>query len=131
MKPIVMPLVGAAAAFALLAAAIPPLAHAQTVVGDPVDASAVVTDHGDWTLKDREHWLFSRLDKARNDGSIDDHEFDRVHHEIDGIRADEDHMRGDHDGQLTDNENVDLEARLDTVAAQIHWLHDSAFQRPW
>jgi len=129
MKLIALPF--AAGAAALLVAALPMSPARAQVTGDPVDASALVTAHGDWTLKDREHWLFSRLDKARDDGSIDDHEFDRVHHEMDRIRADEDRMRGDHDGQLTDNENADLEARLDTVAAQIHWLHDSAFQRPW
>ena len=131
MKTLVLSLAGAAAAAALIASAIPPAAHAQTYVGEPVDANAVVADHGNWTLKEREHWLFSRLDKARDDGSIDGHEYDRVRHDMDNIRADEDRMRDNHDGQLTDNESTALEARLDGVAAQIHWLHDNAFQRPW
>jgi len=136
MKPLVLSLAGAAAVAALMASAIP-AAHAQSYVRDPayvgapVDASVVVADHGDWTLKDREHWLFSRLDKARDDGSIDGHEYDRVKHEMDNIRADEDRMRDSHDGQLTDNQSAELEARLDSVATQIHWLHESAFQRPW
>jgi len=129
-KLIALPIVAGAAA--LMVAALPvPAAHAQSNVGAPVDASVVVADHGDWTLKDREHWLFSRLDKARDDGSIDGHEYDRVKHEMDNIRADEDRMRDSHDGQLTDNQSAELEARLDSVATQIHWLHESAFQRPW
>ena len=93
MKPLILPLAGAAAAAALMASAIPLAAHAQSYVGSPVDANAVVADHGNWTLKDREHWLFSRLDPA--------------------------------DGR------DDPAARLDSVAGQIHWLHESAFQRPW
>jgi hypothetical protein len=130
MKLIALPI--AAGAAALLAAAMPaPGAHAQSYTGAPVDANAVVTDHGDWTLKNREQWLFSRLDKARDDGSIDGHEYGRVRHEMEDIHADEDRMRDNHDGQLTDNENASLEARLDTVANQIHWLHESSFQRPW
>jgi hypothetical protein len=40
-------------------------------------------------------------------------------------------MRDSHDGQLTDNETTLLEARLDDVAAKIHWAHEQAFQRPW
>jgi hypothetical protein len=115
-----------AAASALLTLAAVPVAHAQAV-----DTSAVVGDHGNYTLKQRESWLTDRLDKARDDGSIDRSEFDRVHHELSRIRDDEDRLRDAHDGQLTDNENTDLEARLDGVADQIHWLHEESFQRPW
>jgi len=130
MTRIALPILAGAAA--LVAAALPMgRAHAQSYVGAPDDANAVVADHGNWTLKDREHWLFSRLDKARDDGSVDGHEYDRVKHEMDNIRADEDRMRDNHDGQLTDNESVALEARLDGVADQIHWLHESSFQKPW
>jgi hypothetical protein len=91
----------------------------------------VAADHGNWTLAQREDWLASRLDKAREDGSIDHHEFDRVKHELHGIHEDEEKMRDHHDGQLTDNETADLESRLDAVAAQIHWLHEHSFTRPW
>ena len=130
MKFIALPI--AAGAAALLAAAMPLAgAHAQSYVGTPVDANTVVADHGNFTLKDREHWLFGRLDRARDDGSIDGHEYNRVRREIDSIRDDEDRMRDNHDGQLTDNETTALEARLDSVANQIHWLHESAFQKPW
>lgn len=107
-------------------------ASAQALSGDAVDTAAVVGNHGNWTLKERENWLQDRLQTARDDGSINGDEFDRVHHEIDRIRDDENRMRGDHDGnQLTDNETAALETRLDGVADQIHWLHEDQFRRPW
>ncbi len=113
---------------AALLLALTPLAavHAQAV-----DANAVVSDHGDWTLRQREDWLKDRLDKAKDDHSIDRAEYDRVHDHLNEIRHDEDRMRDRHDGQLTDNETATLEARLDGVADQIHWLHEDAFRRPW
>ena len=49
---------------------------------------------------------------------------------MDSIRAEEDRMRDAHDGQLTDNETSSLEARLDSVSSQIHWLPESGFQKP-
>jgi len=107
-------------------------ASAQALSGDSVDTAAVVGNHGNWTLNEREKWLQDRLQTARDDGSINGDEFDRVHHEIDRIRDDENHMRGDHDAsQLTDNETATLETRLDGVADQIHWLHEDQFRRPW
>jgi hypothetical protein len=117
----------AAAAAAVLACA--PAAFAQT------DATPIVTpagpDVGNWTLKRREDWLNDHINKAHDEHAIDGHEADRAHHMLDHIRDDENHMRDHHDGQLTDNETADLEARLDQMAAQIHWAHDNNFARPW
>jgi hypothetical protein len=116
---------GAAALLALAAPAGP--AAAQMV-----DANATVSgDHGDWTLKQREDWLNDRLHASRDDGAIDGREFDRVNHELDLIRDDENHLRGAHDGQLTDNETIALEGRLDAVADKIHWMHENQFRKPW
>ncbi|MGH6993994.1 MAG: hypothetical protein ACRED8_01910, partial [Caulobacteraceae bacterium] len=119
---------------ALGAAALVPLAptvvRAQDAAMTP-DASATNPEHGNWTLNEREHWLDSRLDMARDQGSIDHHEYNHVKHEIAGIRHEEDRMRDNHDGQLTDNETAMLETRLDTVADQIHWLHENSFTKPW
>jgi hypothetical protein len=95
------------------------------------EAPAVAADHGNWTLKERENWLHSRLDKARDDGSLDHHEYNRVKHDLDAIHDNEEAMRDHHDGQLTDNQTADLEARLDDVASKIHWLHENSFERPW
>ena len=119
------------AAALLIGTAPAALVHAQPVSGDAVDTSAVVSPHGNWTLRQREDWLYSRLDKARDDGSLGGDEFEHVHHDIDQIRADEDSMRDGQDGQLNDNQTAMLETRLDGVADQIHWIHENNFRRPW
>jgi hypothetical protein len=126
MKSSTLSLLGGAAAAALFALAPMAGANAQSAMMTPV-----ATEHGDWTLGQREEWLHSRLDKARDDGSLDRGEYERVRHELEGIHHEQDRMRDMHDGQLTDNETQDLEARLDSVAAQIHWTHEHEFQRPW
>ena len=113
---------GAAALFALA-----PLSAVQA----QDEAPAVAADHGNWTLKEREDWLHDRLDKARDDGSVDHHEYDRVKNDLKRIHETEEAMRDHHDGQLTDNQTADLEARLDDVASKIHWLHENSFVRPW
>ena len=125
MKRVVVPLIAIPAAALLMTTAAAP-ASAQ-----PAGYNVSETRHGDWTLKERENWLSNRLDKAHDDGSVDHHEYDRVHDQIRGIRHDEDRMRDHHDGQLTDGETQMLEARLDDVADHIQWLHENAFQRPW
>ncbi|MGC1305184.1 MAG: hypothetical protein WA840_22680 [Caulobacteraceae bacterium] len=120
------------AAGAAMILGLPLAAHAQPdAMGAPPPAGAV-REHGDYTLKQREDWLSNRIDKAKDDGAIDGHEADRVRRELDRIKHDEDHYRDHHGGdQLTDNETADLEARLDQLADQIHWLHENSFRRPW
>jgi hypothetical protein len=101
-------------------------------IAQPDDvASPAPAEHGNWTLKQRENWLHSRLDKAKDDGGLSHDEYDRVHDELSGIQKDEDDMRDHHHGQLTDNETAELEVRLDKVANDIHWLHEKSFQTPW
>ncbi|HEY2659211.1 MAG TPA: hypothetical protein VGI79_05775 [Caulobacteraceae bacterium] len=130
MKTLKLMLISASAVLAMAAPAA--MAQAQTAEASGVDANAMVSPHGDWTLKQREDWLVSRLEKARDDGSLDRHEYERVRHEMGDIRAQEDTLRGQHEGnQLTDNESAQLEARLDGVADQIHWLHENSFRKPW
>jgi hypothetical protein len=101
-------------------------ANAQT---DMTPTPAV--SHGDWTLREREDWLNDRLDKSRVDGSLDRIEFDRAKHDLNDLRHEEDRMRDDKHGQLTDNETANLEARLDDMAAKIHWANMAAYTRPW
>ena len=126
MKTLILSLLaGGAAAVITLA----PRGAANAYPGE--DAVAVVPADGNWTLKQREDWLHSRIDKARDDGALDHHEFDRAKHALGNIHEDEERLRDHHDGQLTDNETADLEARLDAMADQIHWLHENSFRRPW
>jgi len=124
MKPLTLSLL-AGCATALFGLA--PMALAQP----PEPSSAMSPDHGNWTLKEREGWLHDHLDKARDEGSIDRHEYARVRDELTDIHHDEDRMRDHHDGQLTDNDTTALEGRLDAVAHQIHWLRVNSFQMPW
>lgn len=121
----------AAAASVGLAAVLPLGAAVAQDASEAMATPVVAPEHGDWTLKEREDWLRSKLDQAHGHHDLDDHEFDRVKHELNGIHDDEGVMRDHHDGQLTDNQTADLEARLDDVAAKIHWLHENSFERPW
>lgn len=128
MKPLKPVLLGAAA-IALLSAA---PAFAQSAFDNGVDANAVVAAHnGDWTLRQREDWLSSRIDMARDDRSISQYEHDRIRDALNDLRDQENHMRDLHGGQLTDNETASLETRLDNMADRIHWMHEDRFQRPW
>jgi hypothetical protein len=102
----------------------------------PADAQPYTTAeaapaHGDWTLRERERWLSDRLDKSRDDGALDRVEYDHARHSLDDLRHDEDRMRDNQHGQLTDNQTDELEARLDAMAAEIHWAHQEAFAKPW
>ena len=121
----------AAAAALLISAAPLAFAQAQSATANGVDASVVVSSHPNLTLKQREDWLYDRLSKAADDGSLDHHEYERVRHDLADIRSSEEASRSAHDGQLTDNETTDLEARLDNVASQIHWLRQENLDKPW
>jgi hypothetical protein len=130
MKPLNMTLMGVAATLVLSAAPIS-IVHAQSALSEGVDTTAVVGASGNWTLKEREHWLYNRLDMARDDGAIDREQYDGLHATLDGLRDRENAMRDAHEGQLTDNETASLELKLDGVADEIQSLHDGRFQRPW
>ncbi len=94
----------------------------------PVEAGAT---HGDWTLRQREDWLNDRLDKSRANGTLDREQFDMAKHEMADLRREETMLRDHAHGQLTDNQTADLEERLDTMAAKIHWANEAAYTRPW
>ena len=111
-----------------MALSLSPLSH---VDAQPDTAAAASSSHGDWTLREREKWLGNRIDKSRDDGALDRVEYDRARHSLDDLRQEEDRMRDHQHGQLTDNQTTDLEARLDDMAAQIHWAHQEAFAKPW
>ena len=126
-----------AAAGAALTLSAPAFAQDLTPAGATppvagVTTSASVAGNGNWTLSEREHWVDEHINKAHDEKDIDGREADRAHHELDRIRDNENQMRSHHDGgQLTDNETTMLEARLDDMAARIHWAHEQAYQKPW
>lgn len=112
------------------AAALLALAPAAAVLAQD-EAPAAAPHSGNWTLREREDWLHSRIEKARDDSSLSRSEYDRIQDDLKGIRTEEDALRDHQKGQLTDNQTADLEAKLDDMAGTIHWLHENAFQRPW
>jgi hypothetical protein len=127
-------LLGGAAALLILApmtAANAQSMDSPAMAPPAVDASATVTQSGNWTLKQREDWLHNRVDKSHSDGSLDSREYDRVKEQLADIHHDEAAFRDHQSGQLTDNQTAMLETRLDDVAAKIHWVQDANFQRPW
>lgn len=93
------------------------------VRGDP--------DRSGWTLKRREDWLNDKINQAHDEHALDGREADRAHRDLDRLRDDENHMRDRHDGQLTDDETLGLEARLDSLTDQLMRLHNDAWRRPW
>ncbi len=94
-------------------------------------APAVSAVHGDWTLGQREDWLSTQMDKSLANGSLDRAEFNRARLEMDHLRQEESRTRHDGGGQLTPNQNSEFEARLDTMAAKIHWANMTTYTRPW
>jgi hypothetical protein len=106
----------------------PPDAGDRTIVRP---AGVEEQNHGDWTLKRREEWLDHKINQAHDEHVLGNHEADNAHHQLDRLRDDENRMRGRQDGQLTDNQTVTLEARLDTLSAQVIDVHNDAWRRPW
>ena len=124
MKLLTLSLAGAA----MLLSLSPCAANAQTEM-TPTSAPAVA--HGDWTLRQREEWLNGQLEKARSDRSLDKAGFNSARLEMRDLGREESRMRHDGHGELTANQNAELDARLDTVAAKIHWANMSEHTRPW
>jgi hypothetical protein len=118
-----------AASAAMTAFSLAPLGAAQAQADPPTPAAAAT--HGDWTLRQREVWLNDRLDKSRADGTLDHVQFDSAKQDMADLRHEEDGMRDAAHGQLTDNQTADLETRLDSMAAKIHWANMKTYARPW
>lgn len=105
-----------------------PAASQERITVYPATAGS---DRGDWTLKRREDWLNDKINQAHDEHAIDNHQNDRAHDALNHLRDDENRMRGRHDGQLTDNETVTLEARLDSLADEVLQARNAAWRRPW
>lgn len=133
------PLVGAVAQTIIVPVPTPAPAPTVVLVPTPAPEAAPVVEtapaaapaHGDWTLRQREDWLSGRLEKSSADGSLDKASFNRARLEMDDLRKEESRMRHDANGQLTGNQTSELETRLDTMAAKIHWANMTDNARPW
>lgn len=84
-----------------------------------------------WDLDRRIDWMQQRINRGRDDGSLDRREAWRVQQELNRVRRDEDRMRGMHGGRLWDRDRMMLQARLDRLNDQIHWMRHNDERRPW
>lgn len=84
-----------------------------------------------WDLDRRIDWMQQRIDRGRDDGSLDRRESRRVQSELNHIRDDQARMRDRHGGRLWDRDREVLQARLDRLNDQIRWLRHNDERRPW
>ena len=68
---------------------------------------------GGWDLDRRLDWLQQRINRGRDDGSLDRREAWRAQRKLDSIRYDERRARYRHHGSISDNDRAELQARLD------------------
>jgi len=90
-------------------------------------------DHGPqaWDLGRRIDWLQRRIDRGRQDGSLDRREAYRVQGSLNDIRGDMRRMQRRNGGMLDPRQRDVLNDRLDRLNDQIHWLRQNDERRPW
>jgi hypothetical protein len=108
-----------------------PAPPAPAPAAAPAQAGASVAPTGAWSLEDREDWLVGRLHRAQDEHDIDGAEAERVYKEVGAMRDFKKRLTERHGGSITAGERNAQEKRLDALVSQIHWLNQSAFQRPW
>ena len=82
-------------------------------------------------MERREYWLEQRISHGLADGSISPDEAMHARHEIADLRYQEQRLRSVNGGPLVDRDRLRLEARLDELSDEIHWLRDTGERRPW
>ena len=82
-------------------------------------------------IDQRIDWMQRRIDHGRADGALDSREAKRCQDELNSIRSEEKRDRIHHWGKLRDGDRQHIEARLDQLAATIHWMRDDGQRRPW
>ena len=115
------------AALASLAVLTAAPALAQPMYGHPPGAPAP----GGWELDHRLDWMQQRIDRGRQDGSLDRREARRVQGELIRIRRDEHMMRMRNGGRLSDRDRAFLQDRVDRLNDHIRWLRHNDERRPW
>jgi hypothetical protein len=86
---------------------------------------------GAWDINRRIEWLQHRIDRGRDDGSLDRQEAWRVQGRLDEIGRDARRMRRQNGGWLRGDQRDMLNARLDRLNDRIRWLRHNDDQRPW
>lgn len=75
----------------------------------------------------RIQFLRDRVGRGMADGSLDRHEADRVDHELDGVDHWIHQMHWEDAGRLTPDQRAQVQARLDGISRQIHWMRRDGF----
>ena len=86
---------------------------------------------GAWDIDRRIDWMQHRVDRGRDDGSLDRREAWRVQGQLDDIRQDARRMRRHNGGWLRGDQRDMLNSRLDRLNDQIRWLRHNDERRPW
>jgi len=86
---------------------------------------------GAMDIDQRIDWMQRRIDHGQMDGALDPREAKRCQDELNSIRSEEKRDRFRHWGKLRDGDRQHIEARLDQLAATIHWMRDDGQRRPW
>jgi hypothetical protein len=85
-----------------------------------------------WDLNRRLDWMQQRIDRGRDDGSLDRREARRVQRELIDIRRQQDMLRDRNGGRLSERDRYMLQDRLDRLSGQIRWLRrNDDERRPW
>ena len=84
-----------------------------------------------WDLGRRLDWMQRRIDRGRQDGSLDRREAYRVQSSLDEISRDMRRMERRNGGRLDGRQRDMLDDRLNRLNDQIHWLRQNDERRPW
>ena len=84
-----------------------------------------------WNLDRRIDWMQRRIDRGRDDGSLDRREAYRAQRTLEDIRRDKRRMEYRSGGFLRGYQRDDLQGRLDRLNSQIRWLRHNDEVRPW
>lgn len=107
---------------------IPALVSAQPYGAPPTSYGASPRD---WGLIHRLQWTRGFVEHARSAGAIDDHEYRRAQFGLDDVQRQAEWTAYQQRGRPEERGELDMEARLDQVIDQIHWLHAFDARRPW
>lgn len=113
---------------------------AVAVAGIPASAStqpygAPPTSYGapprDWGMIHRLQWTQGLIEQARRAGAIDDREYRRAQFALDDIQRQMEWTSDRQQGRPNEPGEPGMEARLNQVIDQIHWLRQFDAHRPW